>query len=68
MQAHTRLDGYNLIVCPVETENMPYDELPFDCFLKPGELSGYYADWEILKYNENRDICTALMRQATGSD
>lgn len=47
---------------------MPYDELPFDCFLKPGELSGYYADWEILKYNENLDICTALMRQATGSD
>ena len=53
MQAHTRPDGYNLIVCPVETENMPYDELPFDCFLKPGELSGYYADWDILKYNEN---------------
>lgn len=53
MQAHTRPDGYNLIVCPVETESMPYDELPFDCFLKPGELSGYYADWEILKYNEN---------------
>ncbi len=32
---------------------VPYDELPFDCFLKPGELSGYYADWDILKYNEN---------------
>nr|WP_314263055.1 SAM-dependent methyltransferase TehB [uncultured Moellerella sp.] len=53
MQQQTNVDGINLIVCPVETENMPYDQLPFNCFLKPDELKSYYQDWEIIKYNEN---------------
>lgn len=53
MQAHTLPGGINVIVCAVETPNAPLDLVPFKCFLKAGELSGYYKDWEILKYNED---------------
>lgn len=53
MQQQTRANGVNLIVCPVETDDVPYDEVPFKCFLQPGELEQYYHDWEVIKYNEN---------------
>ncbi|MGG4663859.1 SAM-dependent methyltransferase TehB [Providencia vermicola] len=53
MQEHTLSGGVNVIVCAVETPDAPLDLVPFKCFLKPGELEGYYQDWDILKYNEN---------------
>ncbi|MDR2225272.1 MAG: SAM-dependent methyltransferase TehB [Providencia sp.] len=53
MQEHTLSGGINVIVCAVETPDAPMDLVPFNCFLCPGELEGYYQDWEILKYNEN---------------
>lgn len=53
MQEHTLSGGINVIVCAVETPDAPMDLVPFNCFLRPGELEGYYQDWEILKYNEN---------------
>ncbi|WP_419790301.1 hypothetical protein, partial [Pseudomonas marginalis] len=49
MQQQTRANGVNLIVCPVETDDVPYDEVPFKCFLQPGELEQYYHDWEVIK-------------------
>ncbi|MGV8000998.1 SAM-dependent methyltransferase TehB [Photorhabdus temperata subsp. temperata] len=53
IQKQTNKGGVNLIVCPVETDSAPYSLLPFKCFLKPRELERYYADWEMIKYNEN---------------
>ncbi|WP_273803952.1 SAM-dependent methyltransferase TehB [Providencia rettgeri] len=53
MQEHTLSGGINVIVCAVETPDALMDLVPFNCFLRPGELEGYYQDWEILKYNEN---------------
>ncbi|HGJ5868707.1 SAM-dependent methyltransferase TehB [Arsenophonus nasoniae] len=52
MQNHTNVDGYNLIVCAVKTDDTPYEILPFNSFLAPSELINYYKDWEIIKYNE----------------
>lgn len=52
MQNHTNVGGYNLIVCAVETDDIPYEILPFKSFLAPGELINYYQEWEIIKYNE----------------
>lgn len=53
MQSHTLPGGINLIVCAVETPDAPLEQLPFKCFLKPGELKSYYRCWDILKYNED---------------
>lgn len=53
MQNHTNAGGYNLIVCAVETDNIPYQILPFASFLAPNELINYYKEWEIIKYNED---------------
>ncbi|QCJ69447.1 tellurite resistance methyltransferase TehB [Providencia heimbachae] len=53
MQEHTVSGGINVIVCAVETPDVPLDLVPFKCFLKPDELQNYYKDWDILKYNEN---------------
>ena len=53
MQAHTFTGGVNLIVCAVETPDAQSELIPFNCYLKPGELKEYYKDWDILKYNEN---------------
>ncbi|WP_032116512.1 SAM-dependent methyltransferase TehB [Candidatus Arsenophonus nilaparvatae] len=53
IQNHTNVGGYNLIVCAVETDNTPYEILPFDSLLAPNELITYYKEWEIIKYNED---------------
>lgn len=52
MQAHTKPNGYNLIVCAMDTPDYPC-KMPFSFTFKPGELSAYYDGWRILKYNEN---------------
>lgn len=52
MQEHTRPKGYNLIVCAMDTQDYPCN-MPFSFTFKTGELSRYYANWRILKYNEN---------------
>ncbi len=55
MQEHTNKDGYNLIVCAMDSEDYPMSryQLPFGFGFKTGELLDYYKDWEIVKYNEN---------------
>lgn len=52
MQNSTRAGGYNLIVCAMDTDEYPCP-MNFPFTLKPGELSDIYADWEMLKYNED---------------
>ncbi|MBM7642976.1 SAM-dependent methyltransferase TehB [Streptococcus loxodontisalivarius] len=52
MQDHTKIGGYNLIVCAMDTENYPCP-MPFSFTFKEGELKDYYKDWELVKYNEN---------------
>lgn len=52
MQDSTLNGGYNLIVAAMDTPDYPCS-LPFPFTFKPGELKDYYADWEILKYNED---------------
>ena len=52
MQQATKPQGFNLIVCAMNTEDYPVQrDFPFS--FKAGELSAYYADWDIVKYNEN---------------
>lgn len=52
MQQATRLHGHNLIVCAMDTADYPVQpDFPFS--FKPNELQQYYADWKIIKYNEN---------------
>ncbi len=55
MQESTVSGGYNLIVCAMDSEDYPMSArpLPFGFGFKPGELKGYYDDWEIIKYNED---------------
>ncbi len=57
MQQHTKVGGYNLIVCAIDSEDYPYANyqglLPFQFGLKTGELSDYYQGWNIVKYNED---------------
>lgn len=52
MQEATLPGGYNLIVAAMSTEDCPCPE-SFSFTFSEGELSSYYQDWEILKYNEN---------------
>ncbi len=52
MQRCTKPGGYNLIVAAMDTEDYPCN-VGFPFAFKTGELSGYYADWEQLKYNED---------------
>lgn len=51
MQRCTKSDGYNLIVAAMDTEDFPCT-VGFPFAFREGELSGYYAGWEIVKYNE----------------
>lgn len=52
MQQATQTNGFNLIVCAMDTPDYPArPDFPFA--FKPGELSNYYQEWKILKYNEN---------------
>lgn len=51
MQASTRKYGYNLIVSAMDTNDYPNTQnFPFT--FKSGELSHYYRNWHIVKYNE----------------
>ncbi|WP_162011674.1 SAM-dependent methyltransferase TehB [Streptococcus sp. S784/96/1] len=52
MQAHTKVGGYNLIVCAMDTQKHPCP-MPFSFTFKENELRHYYQDWELIKYNEN---------------
>lgn len=52
MQRCTRLGGYNLIVAAMDTADYPCT-VGFPFAFKEGELRRYYADWEVLKYNED---------------
>ncbi|MCL2896338.1 SAM-dependent methyltransferase TehB [Brenneria tiliae] len=52
MQESTTDGGYNLIIAAMSTDDYPCP-LPFSFTFKEGELKNYYADWEIIKYNED---------------
>ncbi|MFJ5465385.1 SAM-dependent methyltransferase TehB [Pectobacterium sp. CHL-2024] len=52
MQDSTVNGGYNLIIAAMSTEDCPCP-MPFSFTFKENELKNYYADWEILKYNED---------------
>ncbi|MBA0168788.1 SAM-dependent methyltransferase TehB [Pectobacterium sp. CFBP8739] len=52
MQDSTVNGGYNLIIAAMSTEDCPCP-MPFSFTFQEGELKNYYADWEILKYNED---------------
>ncbi|MEW5288275.1 MULTISPECIES: tellurite resistance methyltransferase TehB [Erwinia] len=51
MQASTVRGGYNLIVAAMDTPDSPC-HVGFPFTFKSGELSAYYRNWHILKYNE----------------
>ncbi|MEG0481533.1 MAG: SAM-dependent methyltransferase TehB [Acinetobacter sp.] len=52
MQQATHPNGFNLIVCAMDTPDYPVlADFPFS--FKENELRDYYQDWKILKYNEN---------------
>ena len=52
MQKATNINGYNLIVCAMDTSDIPAQpDFPFA--FKAGELSALYDGWNIVKYNEN---------------
>lgn len=52
MQRCTTPGGYNLIVAAMDTADYPCN-VGFPFAFKSGELSEYYAGWELLKYNED---------------
>lgn len=52
MQRCTRPGGYNLIVAAMDTDDFPCN-VGFPFAFKHGELSNYYAGWELVKYNED---------------
>lgn len=52
MQQHTKVGGYNLIVCAMNTAEYPCP-VPFSFTFGEGELANYYQDWTLLKYNED---------------
>ncbi len=52
MQQATEVNGFNLIVCAMDTDDIPAQpDFPFA--FKAGELSALYEGWNIVKYNEN---------------
>ncbi|MBA2817169.1 tellurite resistance methyltransferase TehB [Candidatus Pantoea persica] len=52
MQASTLKNGHNLIVAAMSTDDYPCP-LDFPFTFKSGELSHYYRNWHILRYNEH---------------
>lgn len=52
MQRCTKSGGYNLIVAAMDTADYPCT-VGFPFAFREGELSDYYAGWDIVKYNEN---------------
>ena len=52
MQQATNVNGFNLIVCAMDTDDIPAQpDFPFA--FKAGELSALYDGWNIVKYNED---------------
>jgi len=52
MQEATRPGGLNLIVSAMSTADFPCS-VGFPFTFKEGELAGYYAGWDLHKYNED---------------
>lgn len=52
MQQNTKVGGYNLIVCAMNTQDYPCT-MPFSFTFSEGELANYYQGWELVKYNED---------------
>ncbi|WP_029684709.1 tellurite resistance methyltransferase TehB [Tatumella saanichensis] len=52
MQAATAKEGFNLIVAAMDTADAPCP-LDFPFTFKSGELSHYYRNWHILRYNQH---------------
>jgi tellurite methyltransferase len=52
MQRCTKSGGYNLIVAAMDTKDFPCT-VGFPFAFTEGELSNYYAGWELIKYNED---------------
>lgn len=52
MQQATVPGGYNLIVCAMDTPDIPA-QADFPFAFQPGELRRYYQGWNIVKYNED---------------
>ena len=52
MQRRTRVGGYNLIVCAMDSPDYPCP-INFPFTLLPGQLSTAYQGWEQVKYNED---------------
>ncbi|WP_313447587.1 tellurite resistance methyltransferase TehB [Atlantibacter hermannii] len=52
MQRCTKSGGYKLIVAAMDTADYPCT-VGFPFAFREGELSDYYAGWDIVKYNEN---------------
>ncbi len=52
MQQQTKVGGYNLIVCAMDTKEYPCTQ-PFPFAFKESELKNYYQGWELVKYNED---------------
>lgn len=52
MQQATEINGYNLIVCAMDTPDIPA-QADFLFAFKVGELNALYNGWKIVKYNEN---------------
>lgn len=52
MHSSTRVGGYNLIVAAMDSPDYPCP-IPFPFSFQPGELRNDYADWKIVKYNED---------------
>lgn len=52
MQQATIPSGFNLIVCAMDTEDIPAQK-DFPFAFKAGELQSLYQGWKIIKYNED---------------
>ena len=52
MQQATEVNGFNLIVCAMDTDDIPV-QADFPFAFKEGELSALYEGWNLVKYNEN---------------
>lgn len=52
MQQATVPGGYNLIVCAMDTPDIPA-QADFPFAFQPGELRRYYQGWNMVKYNED---------------
>ncbi|WP_445345423.1 SAM-dependent methyltransferase TehB [Acinetobacter bohemicus] len=52
MQQATNVNGFNLIVCAMDTPDLPV-QADFPFAFKIGELSALYEGWNIVKYNED---------------